>query len=662
MTPTPDTDAEAPASAASVAVERAAYDDLRGMLGAYFPSLPRVLECQPVKEEQKASLRFASTGGEPLAAYCQRVGPLSVSLACALVYRLTAELAALHAHFPQAEVSIDLGSAVIGVWQDEFLQLRVSAFDLGETPRPAASQTLGLLQICRQLITGAAEDIPEAIAVNIPSTLLMHLRLLEENLERATLSWPQLKNVLLDVIATYGRTLRSAGLGTLLALQQRVLPAGCTLPPPLPAGTIRLSRLLAQRDNLGQSEVAAFIPRVRQVWQSREGGLVHFEPRQVWIKLPASYDPADPKSLDMRLDSSAAFEISLQAPGADSSWTASPVMALEAAEENQSFEDLRADPERQLLRLGELMLSGLHGLRRYDRASAPVPDGVNTFRLTRPGTTAATTLPKPENELPDTSTDVDAVPPAQTENPPNPESPPPNTSTLMKPIVLTLGSGGTGKSMLARLLYDFAAFDEREHVRLYDCDVEGNRDFQKIDPDRIQSVETASTELIRLFVGAASHRQPVFADLPSSCLQRFASELTPEILCQLKEEADISWLPVHLLTARASSVPVLLAWRQQLWGEMPSVIVVSQKDGQVPQMMVEQVVRPQDTVIRLPMLDAELAAATDLAAATWRKILHNANTGNGGPFANPLLKLQLKKKRDDFEKALRPLVAMLAGE
>jgi hypothetical protein len=232
----------------------------------------------------------------------------------------------------------------------------------------------------------------------------------------------------------------------------------------------------------------------------------------------------------------------------------------------------------------------------------------------------------------------------------------------MKPIVLTLGSGGTGKSMLARLLYDFARLDERLEIPLFDCDVEGNRDFQKIDPERIQSVETSSTELIRLFVGAVSPEHPVFADLPSSCLQRFASELNPEIVTQLKEEAGISWLPVHLLTARASSVPVLMAWRQQLWGEIPSVIIVSQKDGQVPPAMVEKVVRPQDTVIRLPLLDAELAAATDLAAATWRHILKDAGSRGGGPFTNPLLKLQLKKKRDDFERALRPLVTMLAAD
>lgn len=651
MTQTPD---NAPGGADSattlVTVEQATYDDLRCMLGAYFPSLPRVLECHHGREGKKPTLRLAQCGGEGVTAYCQRTGPLSITLACALVYRLTAELSTLHTHFTPASVSIDLGSTVVDVWQDEFLHLRVAAFDIGETPRPATSQTLGLLQICRKLITGGSDTIPDAVASSIPSTLLMHLRLLDEDLEHASLSWSQLKNVLLDTIATHGRTLRSSSLVTHLAADPNRLPTGCTPPPALPQGTIRLSRLLAQRETLTPSEVAAFLPRLKQVCQPEEGMPAHCEPCRILIKLPANLSSSDPKSLDMRLDSSAEFEVSLERRTEDEAWSSSPILALEAAEENQSFEDLRTDPERQKRRLAEVILSGMHGLRRYDRSTPPTEGSSESFRLGRADAEAAPAL---ENEAQE-----GAKAGEQSEN----ESSDSDVPASMKPIVLTLGSGGTGKSMLARLLYDFARLDERPEIPLFDCDVEGNRDFQKIDPERIQSVETSSTELIRLFVGAVSPEHPVFADLPSSCLQRFASELNPEIVSQLKEEAGISWLPVHLLTARASSVPVLMAWRDQLWGDIPSVIVVSQKDGQVPPAMVEKVVRPQDTVIRLPLLDAELAAATDLAAATWRQILKDAGARSSGTFANPLLKLQLKKKRDDFERALRPLVTMLAAD
>ncbi len=649
MTPSPENaQGGSDSSTTLVTVEQATYDDLRCMLGAYFPSLPRVLECHAGREGGKPTLRLARRGGEAVNAYCRRTGPLSITLACALVYRLTAELSTLHTHFTPASVSIDLGSTVVDVWQDEFLHLRVAAFDIGETPRPAASQTLGLLQMCRGLITGGSDTIPDGIASSIPSTLLMHLRLLDEDLEHASLSWSQLKNVLLDTIATHGRTLRSASLVTHLAVEPHRLPAGCTPPPALSHGTIRLSRFLAQREVLTPSEVAALMPRLKQVCQAAEGLPSHCEPSRVLIKLPANLSSSDPKSLDMRLDSSAEFEVSLERRAGDEVWSSSPILALEAAEENHPFEDLRTDPERQLRRLAEVSLTGFYGLRRYDRSTPPAEGSAESFRLARPDANAAPTEEKDahdgemEGDQPETEPAVADAP------------------ALMKPIVLTLGSGGTGKSMLARLLYDFARLDERLEIPLFDCDVEGNRDFQKIDPERIQSVETSSTELIRLFVGAVSPEHPVFADLPSSCLQRFASELNPEIVTQLKEEAGISWLPVHLLTARASSVPVLMAWRQQLWGEIPSVIIVSQKDGQVPPAMVEKVVRPQDTVIRLPLLDAELAAATDLAAATWRHILKDAGARSSGTFANPLLKLQLKKKRDDFERALRPLVTMLA--
>ena len=141
----------------------------------------------------------------------------------------------------------------------------------------------------------------------------------------------------------------------------------------------------------------------------------------------------------------------------------------------------------------------------------------------------------------------------------------------------------------------------------------------------------------------------------SSC---FASELSADVVRLLLEDAGVTWLPVHLVTARASSIPVLHSWRKQVWGDLPAVIVISQKDGQVPSGIVEQVLRPQDTLIRLPALDTELASATDLSATTWLKLLQTAQ----GAFANPLLRLQLKRKRDEFEQALRPLVALLAGE
>ena len=336
MTQTPD-NAPGGADSAStlVTVEQATYDDLRCMLGAYFPSLPRVLECHHGREGKKPTLRLAQCGGEGVNAYCQRTGPLSITLACALVYRLTAELSTLHTHFTPASVSIDLGSTVVDVWQDEFLQLRVAAFDIGETPKPAASQTLGLLQICRKLITGGSDTIPDAVASSIPSTLLMHLRLLDEDLEHASLSWSQLKNVLLDTIATHGRTLRSASLVTHLAADPNRLPTGCTPTPALPQGTIRLSRLLAQRETLTPSEVAAFLPRLKQVCQPEEGMPAHCEPCRILIKLPANLSSSDPKSLDMRLDSSAEFEVSLERRAGDDAWSSSPILALEAAEENQ---------------------------------------------------------------------------------------------------------------------------------------------------------------------------------------------------------------------------------------------------------------------------------------------------------------------------------------
>lgn len=225
-------------------------------------------------------------------------------------------------------------------------------------------------------------------------------------------------------------------------------------------------------------------------------------------------------------------------------------------------------------------------------------------------------------------------------------------SNLHKPIIVTIGSGGTGKSTISRLVYDFAGLDERTEVPVFDCDMDGNRDLHKIAPHRIQVMNLGNSEFIHRLVAEANADTPVLVDLPSSCLPRFSEALTPEIVQELKSTVGVQWLPVYMITARNSSIPVLRAWRDQVWGDTPAVIVVSQKDGLVKTETVEEVRYQHDIVIRLPKLDIELAAYADAAACTWKHLLD----GNA-VLDNPLRIMQLKRIRDEFEKELRPLLA-----
>jgi hypothetical protein len=227
-----------------------------------------------------------------------------------------------------------------------------------------------------------------------------------------------------------------------------------------------------------------------------------------------------------------------------------------------------------------------------------------------------------------------------------------NNTEPLKPIIVTIGSGGTGKSTISRLVYDFAGLDERTEVPVFDCDMDGNRDLHKISPHRIHVMSLGNSEFIHQLVSVANSESPVLVDLPSSCLERFAESLTPEMVKELKNTVGVRWLPVYMITARNSSIPVLRAWREQVWGDTPAIIVVSQKDGLVRQEVVEEVRYQNDIIIRLPKLEVELAAFADAAACTWKNLLD----GNA-ILDNPLRIMQLKRVRDEFEKELRPLIA-----
>jgi len=84
--------------------------------------------------------------------------------------------------------------------------------------------------------------------------------------------------------------------------------------------------------------------------------------------------------------------------------------------------------------------------------------------------------------------------------------------------------------------------------------------------------------------------------------------------------------------------------------------VVSLKDGSVSSELLDEIVRPQDMVLHVPVLDQSLAAALDSSNATWLDILEGRVADCHRMLGNPLVKRQLRFKRKECEDALFPLL------
>lgn len=226
----------------------------------------------------------------------------------------------------------------------------------------------------------------------------------------------------------------------------------------------------------------------------------------------------------------------------------------------------------------------------------------------------------------------------------------------MKMILITAGSGGTGKSTIARLIYELAGLEQRDDVSLFDCDALGNRDFQRIAPEKIQSMPIDNVDTMRVIVENAMAGNLVMADLPASCQDILARDLSPEIIESLRQDEGLHWVPIHPVTAKAATLPAIQQWRNSVFGDAPSILVVCLKDGPVSSEILDEIVRPQDIVLRMPVIDQSLAGALDASCATWSDILDGKVDGIHRMFANPLVRRQLKQKRKECEDALFPLL------
>lgn len=656
------------------------------MLGAYFPSLPRVLDI--LNEGTQTNVMLGTAPGEVVKNYCSRVGPLPIGIACVLVWRLASELEALESFLPEAVSFVDPLNCRVGLWQQDFLQLFVDRFE--SRPLGRAEIASRVMQVCAMLIKGhPTEPISASVAAKVPSSLLTQLR--EWQATGSTLlTLGQIKGLMLMATAAVTRGLRGSNMMSQLFANERwhpLLPFQRTTPhvygrtegSRMPVISVRLSRLLAHRHRLTEIEVLMLHNRLREQAAAVPVLGLALDPEHILLRLPGLRESAnDSKMLDIRLDSLAEFTVALESAADCLTLGRSPVVIREAVEPGKPFSDLRGDVEEQLSRLWQTLQDGTFSLSGYNMESvgnrelpgqffcyvgnafqrvgrsASTPPAAPVGPAARAVTRAPILSPSPretESQTPlvEESMQSSSIFPFNQSLDKLPQHP-------MKMILITAGSGGTGKSTIARLIYELANFETRDDVAMFDCDALGNRDFQKISPNKIESMPIDNVDSMRRIVETAMDGKLVLADLPASCQDILGRDLNPEIIQSLREDDGLHWLPIHPVTAKAATLPAIKQWRSAIFGEAPSIVVVSLKDGPVSSDLLDEIIRPQDLVLRMPVLDQSLAAALDASNAMWLDILEGRVQDSHRMFGNPLVKRQLRFKRKECEDALFPLL------
>jgi hypothetical protein len=347
---------------------------LTSMLGAYFPSLPRVLDI--LNEGTQTNVMLGTAPGETLKQYCSRVGPLPIGIACIMVWRLAAELEALESFLPEAVSFVDPLSCKVGLWQQDFLQLFVDRYET--RPIARAEMASKVMHVCAMLIKGhPTEPISAAVAAKVPSSLLTHLR--EWQIAGSTmLTLGQIKGLMLMATAAVTRGLRGSNMMAQLFANERwhpLLPSLRSAPKiygraegsRMPVISVRLSRLLAHRNRLTEIEVLMLHNRLREQAAAVPVLGLALDPEHILVRLPGLRESAnDSKMLDIRLDSLPEFTVALESASDCLTLGRSPVVIREASEPGKPFSDLRGDVEEQLSRLWQTLQDGTFSLSGYN--------------------------------------------------------------------------------------------------------------------------------------------------------------------------------------------------------------------------------------------------------------------------------------------------------
>ena len=201
----------------------------------------------------------------------------------------------------------------------------------------------------------------------------------------------------------------------------------------------------------------------------------------------------------------------------------------------------------------------------------------------------------------------------------------------VKFVILLAGSGGVGKSWLARQVAQaFGA--AKTPLEMYDCDEAGNRDFQKFfGPEDVRHIDIGDqATFIALAESLMKGRaELVLADLKASCLSAVASVITPKMVDRLRKREGVQFVIVTPVTNKQSSFTTVLEWVRAFGPAAHYVVVKNERDGEVflgtNVDFAAWYARHSPLTLTLPPVDRDVAMALDAKNALLTDAIDAAN-------------------------------------
>ena len=687
-----------------------ALSGFRQLARCYYPSLPRVLEHQI--QGDKLRLLQPVPGGESLDAYLQRLGPIMLETACGLLWRLATELTHAQRLFPELSGWIDPREARLHLWHRDCLLLILPSFAARPSVPDEAKLVKELVTLLGKLIgAGQGAELPSHLARRLPTEVLRLF--LNRSQSTSTPNADQVLTVaefqrqMMQAIFLMTRRKDAASLDALFRVPSRLYPLQGERPayltptaaevlPDSGRNSVSLIQLLGHRGRLRTSEIRVLQQAVERALESAPSADACLDPLHLYLQFSLNGGSLDQRKdlLDTRLQTDSGIKVGLHAPDSAFDLLSSPVMASPASKAGQPCALHLTDRSAQMSRLFDILRSGCYAITAFAEGEGTVRVRAAASRTPRNrrvagagpaisilglmGDTAPAPAPAPETapapapaqeiHTPETTALAEPAPLATIE-PPTPsqsssmdsfsaaDTPKPQFDTNNnRLVIMTVGSGGIGKSTIARLLYELSGLGEAGNVALFDCDATGNRDFQRVAPDRVEATPVHDVETIRKMISASMENPLVIADLPASCHDLVLRDLNPDIITELRDEDHVEVVPVFPVTAKASTIPAIHQWRKLIFGDAKAVLVINLKDGPVTNDMIQKVQREGDILIRMPLLDTALASALDTIGGLWTDICEGRTGKDEKLFTNPLVRRQLRTKIREMETVFAPLI------
>ena len=214
---------------------------------------------------------------------------------------------------------------------------------------------------------------------------------------------------------------------------------------------------------------------------------------------------------------------------------------------------------------------------------------------------------------------------------------------LLSYVLLMLGTGGSGKTFLARLLAEYLLGKMAGRLRLIDADEPSKADLARLfDVAQVLRLvdRTDITKLFEVIRGAGAGITLVDVKADRQTEFRSTATLSPQSVRLLKREGVqvIAFLP--LIAAKAGSMSVVADWHQLLGPDAQYVLVANEVSGQIdfdrlPEHLDRFVRDVHPSILHLPKLEEEIAGELDRRNVRMLHLLRAA--GYDGPGALPLL-------------------------